>query len=241
MLARFRETAHRLQVSLVETRRRDGKVRHEHIASLGSVPAQPSVADRIAFWTRLYERLARLSNRLDAEAQRKVMGAVHARIPMATPDEQRALQLANAEADLRFWDQIASMHAGTVEDHKGLAATAERKVAEGETERARAAEHAARARDRIARIERGEDMQGELGEPLTHERARRIMREAGMTNSDIDRAELLNAVANELGEEPVFTTMIDAGIKAKRRAEKAALRKLAREMLTLRPLAVGED
>ena len=53
---------------------------------------------------------------------------------MVTLDEQRTLQLRNAEADEQFWRNIHDMHAGTVEDHKGLAATAERKVAEGEAE-----------------------------------------------------------------------------------------------------------
>jgi hypothetical protein len=37
MFVRFRETGRRLQCSLIETRRVDGKVRHEHIASLGSI------------------------------------------------------------------------------------------------------------------------------------------------------------------------------------------------------------
>jgi hypothetical protein len=34
MFIRFRETPHRLQLSLVETRWVDGKVRHEHFPSL---------------------------------------------------------------------------------------------------------------------------------------------------------------------------------------------------------------
>ena len=37
MFVRFRQTAYRLQVSLVETRRAEGKVKHEHVASLGSI------------------------------------------------------------------------------------------------------------------------------------------------------------------------------------------------------------
>jgi hypothetical protein len=37
MFTRFRQAGHRLQVSLVETRRADGRVRHEHVASLGSI------------------------------------------------------------------------------------------------------------------------------------------------------------------------------------------------------------
>jgi hypothetical protein len=58
MLARFRQTATGLQCSLVETRRIDGKILHELVANLGSVPKSPSVADRIAFWRRVYETLA---------------------------------------------------------------------------------------------------------------------------------------------------------------------------------------
>jgi len=38
----------------------------------------------------LHERLAQLSNRLDAETRGKVMVAVHARDPMVTPEEQPA-------------------------------------------------------------------------------------------------------------------------------------------------------
>ena len=82
---------------MVETRRENGRVRHEHVASLGSIEMLPSVAARIEFWRGLHERLAQLSNRLDAETRGKVMGAVHARVPMVTPDEQRALQLENAK------------------------------------------------------------------------------------------------------------------------------------------------
>jgi len=62
MFVRFRPTKTRVQASLVETRRVDGKVPHEHIASLDSVLAPPSIADRVAFWKSLHERLARLSN-----------------------------------------------------------------------------------------------------------------------------------------------------------------------------------
>ena len=81
----FPPTAAGLQCSLIETRRIDGKVRHEIVASLGSVPASPSVADRIAFWRRVYETLAELANRIDAETQGKIISAVHSRIPIMNP------------------------------------------------------------------------------------------------------------------------------------------------------------
>src|SRR5499433_2064921 len=95
MLVHFRETPYGLAMSLVETRRENGKVRHEHVASLGSIETPLSVAARIEFWRELHERLAQLSNRLDAETRGKVMGAVHARVPMVTPDEQRGQSSAS--------------------------------------------------------------------------------------------------------------------------------------------------
>src|SRR4051794_8078996 len=114
MFVRFRENHDRLQVSLVETRRVGGKVRHEHVASLGAVEIAPTVADRIAFWQRVNERLGKLSNRIDPATQGKIRGDLHARIAMATPAEQQALQLENAEADARLWASVQDMHASTV-------------------------------------------------------------------------------------------------------------------------------
>jgi hypothetical protein len=69
MFVRFRQTTRRLRASLTETHRAGGKVRHEHVAGLGSVPLLPTAADRIAFWTKLHQRLDTLGNRIDA-AQR---------------------------------------------------------------------------------------------------------------------------------------------------------------------------
>jgi hypothetical protein len=100
---RFRQTPSRLQVSLVEERRVGGKVRHEHIASLGSILVPATIADRVAFWRLLHERLAKLSNRIGADEQGKILGAIHARIPMVTIDELRTLQRENAQADEKFW------------------------------------------------------------------------------------------------------------------------------------------
>jgi hypothetical protein len=93
MIVRFRQTTTGLQCSLVETRRIDGKVRYQHVASLGSVPASPSVGDRLAFWRRVYEQLAGLADRIDAETQGQIISSVHSRVPIVTPNEQRALRV----------------------------------------------------------------------------------------------------------------------------------------------------
>jgi hypothetical protein len=83
------------------------------------------VSGRVAFWRALHERLGRLGNRLDPETQARLLGSVHERIPMVTPDEQRGLQRENFEADEKFWTDLHDLHAVTVEDKKGLAANVE--------------------------------------------------------------------------------------------------------------------
>ena len=85
--------------SLMQTRRVSGKMRSEHIASLGSIDAEVSVCERLAFWAKLPERIARLANRVGSDEHAKIYGALHARIPMVTADEQRAIQEARATSD----------------------------------------------------------------------------------------------------------------------------------------------
>jgi len=228
MFVRFRQNKSRLQVSLVETRRSGGKVRHEHVASFGSVEWPPSAEARIAFWQRLHERLATLSNRVDATAQAKILGEIHARIPMVTLDEQRALQLRNAEADERFWSSLHDMHAGTVEDHKGLAAFVERKVVEGQAEMAKAATHRDTAKERRERLERGEDVPGGLGKPFSREDAERIIRDAGWTTSDIQHCIDLHTLASRIDWDEIMQEINAASFAVIERAEKAIVRAMLR-------------
>src|SRR5208282_3009701 len=103
MFVRFRQQGNRLQASLMQTRRAAGRMLTEHIASLGSVDAEVSVRERLAFWLKLPDRLARLGNRVGPDQHGKIYGALHARIPMATPDDQRAVQEENAKDDEQFW------------------------------------------------------------------------------------------------------------------------------------------
>jgi hypothetical protein len=94
MFVRFRDTGRRLQLSVIETRRINGKVRHEHIASLGSVALPLTPRARLEFWAKLHQRLAKLSNRIGGDAHAKMLDAIHERIPMMTLDEMRALNHA---------------------------------------------------------------------------------------------------------------------------------------------------
>jgi hypothetical protein len=229
MFVRFRETAYRLQLSLVETCRVNGKVKAEHVASLGSIATPQTVAGRVAFWARLHERLARLGNRLDGAAQGKVLGAVHARIPMVTPDEQRALQLENAKADAGQWDRLHGMHAATVEDHKGLAATVASTIAKVEGHAAEAASNAKAARGRVERIERGENVEGGLGNPATRELEAALLK-AGFTRADLRYSQQLA----QFSEDELHAQMPEI-MKHKDRVERAVVR------AALRRRAAGAD
>jgi hypothetical protein len=68
-------------------------------------------------------------NRLAASEQPKIYAALHARIPMTTPDDQRAIQEENVKDDERFWDALRDLGESMIEGHKKLIAAAETKNA----------------------------------------------------------------------------------------------------------------
>lgn len=58
------------------------------------------------------------------------MGSIHARVPMVTLDEQREVQLRNAESEARFWSGIKDMHAGPIDGYQKIAASYDRIAAQ---------------------------------------------------------------------------------------------------------------
>jgi len=207
----------------MHTQRVAGKMQSEHIASLGSVGADVSVRERLAFWAKLPERLARLANRVGPDDQPKIYSALHARIPMVTPDEQRAVQEENARDDERFWGGIRDMNAAGVEGHKGLIASAEKEIAEQAASAAQAAERAAAAKERLERLARGESIAGGLGKRLDFER---LMREAGITPSLLKRMKLLGSLTDEEFES--FLEKNHAGFEAMDKAMDREARQILR-------------
>ena len=202
----------------MQTRRVSGKICNEHIASLGSVDADVSVRERLAFWAKLPERLARLGNRVHPNEHAKIYGALHARIPMVPADEQRAIQEENAEDDERFWAAMHDMGSASVEEHKALISQAETRIAEQAAKAAEAGERAQAAKDRLERIRRGESVPGGLGKPFD---VRAALKAAGFTERDQRRCELL---ANLTEAE-----MKQAGAKAGTEVVDAADRAIERE------------
>jgi hypothetical protein len=224
MFVRFRQAKTRLQASLIQNHWNDGRVRHEHITMLGVVDHPQTIPGRIAFWQRLHERLASLGNRVDAATQAKLLEAIHARIPMVTPDEQRALQLDNAKADARVWDMLAGLHADSAADHEGLIAKAEATRADIVAAQAKAAAEADRVKDRIARIERGENVDGGLGKPAVFDE--QFLFNAGFTRADIEQFTQFNAICDAFG----FDFTKRAIEEARDRAERSTLRALHRRI-----------
>ena len=190
MFVRFQRQGARLHVRLLQTRRTSGKIRSEYIGALGSVDTVASVRERLAFWAKLPERLLRLGNRVNEDQHAAIYAALHARIPMVTPDEQREIQVENAKDNERFWDIIQEMNASSAEGHKLLIASAEAKRQEHERLAAAAAEKREVARERLAELARGESGAGELGKKL-HMTA--VAKKAGLTPKEIKTAELTEA------------------------------------------------
>jgi hypothetical protein len=179
MFVRFRERQERLQVSVVQARRVDGKVRHEHVASFGSVPVPASIEDRLAFWKHLHERLSKLSNRIEPGAQGKL--------------------LRNAEADERFWTSLRDMNVASVEDHKALAATVARVIADMQSAADDAAAKSAAAKERAERIKRGEDVQGGLGKPQTREDIEKeLIARYGWTRADFVHSAFVGSLPTDV-------------------------------------------
>jgi hypothetical protein len=221
MFVRFRQTQSRLRVSLVETRRADGRVRHEHIASLGSIKEPPTVEARLVFWRKLHERLGKLSNRIGNLG--KIMIEVHARIPMVTLDEQRDQRLDRAERHERLWTTMCDNTQAHVDKLKAARATIDRQIAEAEANREKLAAEATTARNRIERIKAGEDVHvprvPKMGD---------VLREAGWTNADMRHAARLSEVCDALGDDRVMKAITDEAVTAGERAKRAFVRRLLR-------------
>jgi hypothetical protein len=220
MFVRFRQTARRLQASLVATHRTDGRVRHEHVASLGSVPRSPSPADRIAFWTKLHQRLDALSNRVDAAQRRTILAAIHARIPMPTLDDQQTVQLERAREDARFWEMLAGSYADDINGHKGLLASTQQAIAAREPLAANTAAKAQAAKDRLARVEKGEAVDG-IGAPLTR---KDILKITGWSEDYLRHCEQVAEIADRGG----FQLLQDEQQRRRAKAERAVVRDLHR-------------
>jgi hypothetical protein len=165
-------------------------VRQRHIATLGAIQ-RPTIGARLAFWRELHQRLARLGNRIAADDSAAILGAVQARVPVATVDEQAVERKARLERDLRWWRGHLEASEEFVEAHKGFKTAAEKQIEtwSNEVDRARAG---------LADVEAAlEDPEKPAPPELTHKEAMRIWREAGGTKQDLYRGRKLAELSEE--------------------------------------------
>jgi hypothetical protein len=198
MFVRFRTAGARLQPSIVETERRDGRVRQTYIASLGSLPNPPSANDRAVFWAGLPQRLARLGNRIDPDNQAAILAQIHERLPMASIAERKDAQLARARDDERFWSQIAEMQTETAEAYRQLAVKAGEDAAKADAAAIDAKSHRDRTKARLADIEAGKLGPDTTAKPLSREDMRKMM---GITRAEMQHCVRLSMIAEILGDE----------------------------------------
>ena len=219
MFVRFRSTRARLQASLIRPRRIDGKVRAEHVAALGSI-AQPANIIRLGRVLAIPARAARKAGEPPPDPG-PVYAAIHARIPLPTA-EQRAAMIETAEADARLWERLRDMHQSTADEHKEFAGDIERKVQEGRTAAARAAEDAAAANERVTKLKRGEAVNGGLHRPFD---VRQAFRDAGWSARDMAHARNMSQLSEAQFEEYLAEAAKRDG-KARRRIERALVRQI---------------
>jgi hypothetical protein len=221
MFIRFRQRKNRLQVSLLETSRLDAKVRNEHVASFGSVELPLTVEIRIAFWQALHDRFGKLANRVDAAAQAKLFSDIHAKIPMVMLDEQRELQLRNAESDRQLWKTMRGLAEDRLAGHQKLADLTRHAINDSKPAVKEADERVASAQSRIDRLKNGEALSGGLGKPRTREELISLM---GLR---ADQARQMMEVA-ELSDIIGFKVMSDEITKSIERAKIATVSRLLR-------------
>jgi len=223
MHVRARLHRRRIQISLVNTRRVDGKVRQEHIASLGSVPPEMTPADRLAFWTQVHPRLARLDNRLDQAALAKVMGELHAKVPMVAigdPD-LTAGKIEIAEHNAAVWTTVREHTLATVEEKRKLVAKLNAEMAEHEKLAADTAAYAAEDRRKVERLKAGEDV--DVGKPIDFHA---ILKATGLSEADILHAQTVGALS-----EAGFEQFVDESVRENLRHDKRSGGAIARRIL----------
>jgi hypothetical protein len=205
---------------LAETRRVGGRVQQVHVAALGAIDIGLLPADRIAFWTKLHQRLDALSNRVDAAQRGTILAAIHARIPMPTLDDQQTVQLERAREDVRFWEMLAGSYADDIEGRKELLASMQRAIAAREPLAADTATKAQAAKDRLARVEKGEAVDG-IGAPLIR---KDILKITGWSEGYLRHCEQVAEIAGLGG----FQLLLGEQQRRREKAERAVVRELHR-------------
>ena len=113
---------------------------------------------------------------------------------MVTSNEQRAIQLENAEDEQQFWGAMHDMNSATAEDSIRLIALAEAKLNEHNRAAAGTIEQCEVAKERLAKLKCGESVSGGLGKKLD---VVARLKASGFTARQMKRALLLASLTDE--------------------------------------------
>jgi hypothetical protein len=138
-----------------------------------------------------------------------------------------AIVLTHLIGTRRLWADLHDLHAGTVEDTKGLATKVERNIAKGQAELAKAAElrDAARA---ARELDRGEDVVSWLGKRMTSRDLVKIMKDAGWKPADFRNAARLDEIHRLGGSDELVTEIMRRHRVSELAASRAVLRRWRR-------------
>jgi hypothetical protein len=153
----------------------------------------------------------------------KVIGQVHARISMPSVDEQRQLQRENAEADALFWSSLQEAHEAQAAEQRELSVNAQRAASESESAAKTAAAKADRAKERLTKLDKGEDVSGGLHKARTRQDIEAMLLASGFTKGDIRRMDLI-AKVGALGDDvwESFLRRVDMSMHMDRISEREA-------------------
>jgi hypothetical protein len=107
----------------------------------------------------------------------------------------RANKLTVARHDAKLHNAVAENIAEMIEGERAMVAPAD--IAELEIARDRCTTEAAAAEDRVARLQRGEDVPGGLGKPIDPEK---VLRSVGATDAEIRHMLVVAAIRKRTPE-----------------------------------------
>jgi hypothetical protein len=210
---------------VVEAQRKAGHSSPVHIATLGSIVHNPTTEQRMAFWTKVHQRLGTLSNRIDIKAQSVLMESIHKRVPIPTQADQQITIVEAVKADVNFRNIMADMHDEKLAGLYSLVALTEKQIKAIEPLAKDARENANIAQDHLARAEKGEMVP--TSPPMTREQ---IMKAGGWTERDMQHMMRLAEINRLGGWDAMMKEMSDTVQKESRKIElriaKATLERL---------------
>jgi hypothetical protein len=187
---------------------------------LGAIKLPLTVSGREAFWRELHATIARLGNRVSADAEAKILASVQARIPTVTAEERCAHEIALAEREREVWDTVTELLGERAVGQAELASEASAASVAARASAEDAFLRSCAARERIEHLRRGEVLA-----PSEELDVERILRAAGWTQADMDHAMTVVELPAEATED-----LIAAGRKASTRAERARAPGLLRQL-----------